>query len=222
MFSHLLKSRTFIQNYIQFQRCAFVDKGSVRELKVRKLLKLSQRRGRWWEGHGGPFEVNPGMPWAARYEFLNVWIQPWSKVVKKTLWTLNPGLKSERYHSEVWILNEQLIVEKCVGNPRRYLVERFPLRSLTWNGFAQSVATREGIWWDELEPDVVGIHSLLPSHLHHHFPYCQQFGYISGPRPNILVSIAPSVDIRLPFFFFPLFPPPEPPLRVGGSLEPLP
>ena len=46
-----------------------------------------------------------------------------------------------------------------------------------------------------------------------HFPYCQQFGYISGPRPNILVSIAPSVDIRLPFFFFPLFPPPEPPLR---------
>ena len=40
----------------------FVDKGSVRELEVWKLLKLGQRRGVLREREGGPFEVNPGLP----------------------------------------------------------------------------------------------------------------------------------------------------------------
>ena len=57
------------------------------------------------------------------------------------------------------------------------------------------------------------------------FPYClccQQFGYISDPRLNILVSIAPSVDIRLPSFLPPSHSFLLPNLLSVVGLEPLP
>ena len=103
----------------------FVDKGSVRELEVWKLLKLGQRQGVLRESEGLLRSIL-GCHEFARYENRNVsiqcgWVEPWAamsfpdmkiEMFRYNVGELSPGL--QRYHSAVWvlcILNEQCIID---------------------------------------------------------------------------------------------------------------